>query len=402
MSISLRRILIVACSLALGASIAPAVFADGPTMAPGLTGEYFDNEDFTGHSVQRVDPNVDFEWEGNAPIDGIESHTFSVRWTGTITPRHSERYTFTTQSDDGIRVIIDGQTVIEDWSTHSVETNTGEIDLEADTAYDITVEFYEHLGRAEVSLGWQSASQAAEIVPGDRLAHTVPATPTDTTPTGTGTGATGTIPVTSTPAVTSITPAADPAPPVPEADFPAPSTPIAGQTFVAEPIRGEVLVRTANGVRRLSRARTLPIGIRLDTRRGAVRIDTAKARGVKRSKQYARISGGTFKVGQPADGDRVVSLDLTHGDFEDCSPQSPVSRRGARTAARKTGNDKVRSLWGHGKGRFRTVGRDPAGDQPGCPARRHAVRARRARSRPLPATTTRRGSGTITRRSSTW
>ena len=147
---------------------------------------------------------------------------------------------------------------------------------------------------------------------------------------------------------------------IPEADFPPPSTPVAGQTFNAEPIRGDVLVRTEHGVRRLSGARTLPVGIRLDTRRGAVKIQTAKARGVKHRKQYARLSGGTFKVGQSAGGDRVVTLDLTHGDFEDCAPQSPISRRGARAAARKTGSDKVRQLWGHGKGRFRTVGRNAA------------------------------------------
>ena len=38
-------------------------------------------------------------------------------------------------------------------------------------------------------------------------------------------------------------------------------------------------------------------------------------------------------------GHRVVTLDLTHGDFEDCAASSPASaRKGARTAARKTGS----------------------------------------------------------------
>ena len=97
-----------------------------------------------------------------------------MRWTGTITPRYSETYTFATRSDDGIRVTIGGQTVIDNWTVHAVTTDTGEIDLEADTPYPITVEFYEHLGRAEVSLGWSSASQAAEIVPEERLSPARP------------------------------------------------------------------------------------------------------------------------------------------------------------------------------------------------------------------------------------
>src|SRR4051812_24266528 len=300
----MRRFLVVASALTLGAGIAPVVFADSPTPAHGLKAEYFDNEDFTGDVAERIDPTIDFKWEAVSPADGIAAHTFSVRWTGTITPRYSEHYTFTTRSDDGIRVTIGGQQVIENWTEHAVKTDTGGIDLDADTPYDITVEFYEHNGRAEASLGWESPSQPFEIVPEDRLAPPGATTPTDTgttptgtgtTPTGTGTTPTGTSTTPKTPSVpaeTTSTPAAtESLPSVPEADFPPPSTPIAGQTFNPAPTRGEVFVRPAEGVRPLTGAHPLPIGIRLDTRRGAVRIDPAKARHVRHPKQYARLSG---------------------------------------------------------------------------------------------------------------
>src|SRR3954453_5848538 len=219
----MRRFLVVASALTLGAGIAPVVFADSPTPAHGLKAEYFDNEDFTGDVAERVDPTIDFAWEGVSPADGIAAHTFSVRWTGTITPRYSEHYTFTTRSDDGIRVTIGGQQVIENWTEHAVKTNTGEIDLEADTPYEITVEFYEHDGRPEASLAWQRDSQPFEIVPEERLAPPgaptdtgtgTDTTPPDTGPTPTRRATTPTTPTTTTttPAKTTSVPATTPAP----------------------------------------------------------------------------------------------------------------------------------------------------------------------------------------------
>ena len=59
----------------------------------GLQGVYFDNANFTGKTASRVDPQINFSWSG-APISGIGSDTFSVRWTGKIKPQTTEKYTF--------------------------------------------------------------------------------------------------------------------------------------------------------------------------------------------------------------------------------------------------------------------------------------------------------------------
>src|SRR5215213_9375800 len=48
----------------------------------GLKAEYFDNPDFTGLSVARVDSNVNFQWEYDSPEATLEPTTFSARWTG--------------------------------------------------------------------------------------------------------------------------------------------------------------------------------------------------------------------------------------------------------------------------------------------------------------------------------
>src|SRR5688500_15993712 len=89
---------------------APASWAQN-----GLLGEYFNNDNLTGTRVTRIDPAINFEWGEGSPIAGIDPETFSVRWTGEILPRFSGSYTFFAASDDGVRLWIDGQRIINVW-----------------------------------------------------------------------------------------------------------------------------------------------------------------------------------------------------------------------------------------------------------------------------------------------
>ena len=82
--------------------------------------------------------------------------------------------------------------------------------------------------------------------------------------------------------------------------------------------------------------------------------------------QHASFGGATFRVSQPRDGEKVVTVDLMHGSFETCVrvPRA-AKRRKARAAAstkarRKAAKRIVRRIWGSGKGRFRTRGRHAA------------------------------------------
>ncbi|MBL8792665.1 MAG: Ig-like domain-containing protein [Planctomycetia bacterium] len=135
----------------------------------GLTATYFDNKDFTGASVSRIDSTVNFNWGSGSPAAGIGADTFSARWTGKIKPRYSQTYTFYTTSDDGVRLWINGQLLIDQWNDHSPTTHSGTITLQANQLYDIRLEYYENGGGAVMKLEWQSASQAREVVPLSQL-----------------------------------------------------------------------------------------------------------------------------------------------------------------------------------------------------------------------------------------
>ncbi len=94
---------------------------------------------------------------------------FYARWSGQIMPRHSEAYKFTTISDDGVRLWVGGQQVIDRWQEKGRSEDSGTVTLEAGKRYDITLEFYQNQGGAMARLFWESPSQTGEIVPSDRL-----------------------------------------------------------------------------------------------------------------------------------------------------------------------------------------------------------------------------------------
>jgi len=138
--------------------------------AGGLTGQYFDNIDFTNLKLTRVDPTVAFDWGWGSPSPLIAGDTFSVRWTGSITPEFSEPYTIYMSSDDGVRVKLNGVTVINNFTDHAPIQNTYTTGvLSAGTAYPIQIDYYENGGGTLAKLSWSSASQPKQIVPQTRL-----------------------------------------------------------------------------------------------------------------------------------------------------------------------------------------------------------------------------------------
>ncbi len=146
-----------------------AQFTDGPDRPDmGLTGEYFDNIDFTGSKVTRIDGTVNYNWNGFGP-NGIDPDDWSARWTGQVKPQYSETYNFHTTSDDGIRLWINGQLVIDNWTDHAPTEDTGQIALTAGQRYDVKMEFYERGGGAVAKLAWSSARQTKQVVPQGRL-----------------------------------------------------------------------------------------------------------------------------------------------------------------------------------------------------------------------------------------
>jgi uncharacterized repeat protein (TIGR03806 family) len=135
-----------------------------PAAASGFTGVYYDNIDFTGPSLTRLDPTIDFAWYLGSPDPSIGVDTFSVRWTGTAVPQASETYTFYTSTDDGVRLWVNGQLIVDKWIDQGLTTWTGTIALTAGQAANIQMDFYENGGQAMAKLEWSSPSTPRQVV----------------------------------------------------------------------------------------------------------------------------------------------------------------------------------------------------------------------------------------------
>ena len=139
------------------------------TIGDGLAATYFNNIDFTGITVTRVDPEINFNWGTGSPDSAIAADTFSARWTGQVLPAFTETYTFYTTSDDGIRMSVNGVQIINNWTNHGPTVNTGTIALTAGVRVNILLEYFENTGGTIAKLEWSSPNRTRELVPQVRL-----------------------------------------------------------------------------------------------------------------------------------------------------------------------------------------------------------------------------------------
>ena len=153
--------------------VAVAVFGGGT----GLTGDYYSNQLRTfinPPTLTRTDATVNFNWGTGSPDPSISVDDFTVRWTGAVQPPFTETYTFYTTTDDGVRLWVNGQLLINEWVDQGATEWSGSIGLVAGQKYPITMEYYENGGSAEASLSWGSPSIAKAIIPQSQLYPTFP------------------------------------------------------------------------------------------------------------------------------------------------------------------------------------------------------------------------------------
>ncbi|MFY9802564.1 MAG: glycoside hydrolase family 3 C-terminal domain-containing protein [Candidatus Acidiferrales bacterium] len=127
----------------------------------GIKGEYFDNEELDGApALTRTDPRVDFDWGDDSYAEGHPVDHFSARWTGYYVPKASGDYDFYVSSDDGARVSLENQRIIDDWHKHGETLNKATRRLEAGHAYKVTLEYFEDIGGAAVHFGVVASAEA--------------------------------------------------------------------------------------------------------------------------------------------------------------------------------------------------------------------------------------------------
>ncbi len=164
-----RNIETPAAGLNLTASYQALVNGSGT----GLLGLYFDQDlgDFTTPlTAWRVDPVLDLYSNESLFPPLIGADYFSVRWTGQIEPFVTGSYRFYLTGDDGVRLWINDQQLIDSWiPSDSGVRESAPISLEGGEKYDIKVELFEITGAARIRLEWSLDNGSKFLVPQSQL-----------------------------------------------------------------------------------------------------------------------------------------------------------------------------------------------------------------------------------------
>jgi hypothetical protein len=138
--------------------------------AGGLSAAYYDTRDFTGPALTRTDPRIDFDWGAGSPALAIGPDTFSARWTGRVRAPSSELFTFYTFTNDGVRLWVEGELLVDRWVQQSGGVEwSAQLALEAGRWYTIQMDYYENTGNAVARLLWSSPTTPKEIIPPSQL-----------------------------------------------------------------------------------------------------------------------------------------------------------------------------------------------------------------------------------------
>lgn len=133
-----------------------------PTPTPTATvllithwrGEYYNNVELKGTPRVRNDTEISFDWGTDSPMQGIEADGFSVRWTRRL-DLQAGTYRFYVRVDDGTRLWIDDQLIIDRWHDGSERTYAARQYLDQGE-HDVRLEMYERSGDAVAGLWWET------------------------------------------------------------------------------------------------------------------------------------------------------------------------------------------------------------------------------------------------------
>ena len=133
------------------------------------TAQYFANTTLSGIAeTTRCEGTIDYNWGNGAPQDAfVGPDQFSVRWTRTIEATSAGRYTFTARADDGVRISVNGQQIMNEWRDQGPTNFSATVDLGAGS-HTVVVEYYENGGGAEARVAFSGPPPAGPVcAPGE-------------------------------------------------------------------------------------------------------------------------------------------------------------------------------------------------------------------------------------------
>lgn len=121
----------------------------------GLKAKYFNSMEMNGTpDVERTDSNIDFRWTLYGPDPAINYDFFSVTWEGTVTGPDTGIVRLGIDGNDGYRLFLDGELVIDTWKDQGVHTRWTTVDFRKRKTKFLRIEYHEPEGNARFRLVW--------------------------------------------------------------------------------------------------------------------------------------------------------------------------------------------------------------------------------------------------------
>ncbi len=150
----------------------------------GLTAEYFDDVELTDFVEsatygQPIDIATPSPWDQAPPGTAVEpDQMYSVRWSGFVLIPEDGDWTFTTRTNDGVRLYVNDELLHEDWTQHSPRIHSDTRTLAA-AWYPVVLEYFQDGGTSVMELSFSGPNQPQAIIP---LTHLSTEDLNDTTP----------------------------------------------------------------------------------------------------------------------------------------------------------------------------------------------------------------------------
>jgi len=151
----------------------------------GLQATYYSNRWLQGDPVlSRVDSTLDFAWP--AEVAGSSRDYVSARWRGKLVVPVEEVYTFYVHVNDGARLWINGNLLIDQFESSIDEaiaadmptfatipyvefSNSTRTSLDPNVMHDIVLEYRENTGGSVLRLLYESTTMGKQVIPSERL-----------------------------------------------------------------------------------------------------------------------------------------------------------------------------------------------------------------------------------------
>jgi hypothetical protein len=126
--------------------------------------EYYDNPTLSGQpKLSRFEDSINHDWGSRSPAEEIPRDHFSARWT---IRRHFEKgsYLFLLTVDDGARVWLDGQLIMDAWNVGHTDNLKRKVYIDTAGNHELQVAYFDDTGQAMIDFSWIQLGGAGDIV----------------------------------------------------------------------------------------------------------------------------------------------------------------------------------------------------------------------------------------------